>query len=69
MKSKCIRGTKITIKCEQFYNPIYQKEWDGFHIVTYDAEKRPKRIDTSESATLDATDYKPTRIFPEDINI
>jgi len=69
MKSKCIRGHKIVIKCQQFYNPIYQKEWDGFHIVTYDAEKSPKRIDASESAALDATNYKATMLFAEDMKI
>lgn len=65
MKGECIKGKEILIRCEGFNNPISQKKWDGFRIVTYDFEKSAKKIDASESAYLDASKYKPT-IIPTD---
>jgi hypothetical protein len=69
MDSSCIRDTEITIECEGFYNPIYQKEWEGFRVITYDNETTPKPIERSEPAALDATGYSPAVVFPNDMKV
>jgi len=62
MDEKYFEGKPITIKCRNFYNPIYQKVWKGFTISTYDDELFPALIEKSESVGFDATDYEPADI-------
>jgi hypothetical protein len=69
MDSSCIKGREITIECEGFYNPIYQKQWEGFRIITYDNETTPKPIERSQPAALDATGYSPVLVFPNDMKV
>jgi hypothetical protein len=38
MPDSCLEGTEIEIQCKNFYNPIYQDQWDGYYIEAYDNE-------------------------------
>jgi hypothetical protein len=69
MTPECITGETIIIECRDFRNPIYQKKWNGFYIITYDDEASPKPIERSQSAFLDAQDYRATTIVPENMRI
>lgn len=62
MEEEYYSGKTITIKCTQFFNPIYQKVWEGFSIGTYDDEVWPSEIESSEVIGIDATDFVPASI-------
>lgn len=58
MLDSCLTGTKITIECAYFRNPIYQDTWHGFYVKTLD--EQGGEIDVSGlNPSLDATQYKP----------
>jgi len=69
MKKECFSGKEIVVRCSQFYNPIYQKKWKGFYVVTYDNESTNKPIERSVSSYLDASSYKHVKILPENMTI
>ena len=60
--SNCVLGEKITIFCKYFRNPIYQDQWHGFFVNTYDNEKPSAAIEMSDSTYLDAVDFLPSII-------
>jgi hypothetical protein len=64
MRKECISGKEIIIRCENFFNPIYQKKWEDFYVVTYDNESTNKPIERSKSAYLDASKYVAVEINP-----
>ena len=62
MKPEKIAGAQLTITCQSFKNPIYQKKWYGFRISIYDSEPIPNPISSSESIAFDATGMEPAII-------
>lgn len=69
MTPECISGETIIIECRDFRNPIYQKKWNGFYVITYDDEASPKPIERSQSAFLDAESYRATVIDVSNMRI
>ena len=69
MEERFFSGQRITIRCTQFYNPIYQDMWGGFTVATFDDEVLVAAIERSEAVALDATDYLPATIAQAQFNI
>jgi hypothetical protein len=69
MTPECISGETVIIECRDFRNPIYQKKWNGFYVITYDDEPSPKPIERSQSSYLDAEDYRATEIDKSNMRI
>jgi hypothetical protein len=61
MPNSCMRDVEIEINCPGFYNPIYQGQWFGFFINTFDNEApNYKAIENSDrNAMLDASNFTP----------
>ena len=62
MKPDKIKGGELTIVCQGFKNPIYQKKWPGFVISVYDSERIPNVISTTDFLSFDATTFEPAII-------
>ena len=69
MEERFFSGQRITIRCTQFYNPIYQDMWGGFTVATFDDEVLVAAIERSEAVALDATEYLPATIAQAQFNI
>ena len=57
-----VSGEEITITCDGFKNPIYQKEWPGFRVSYFDDEPAASQIETSGNLFFDATKFTPAVI-------
>ena len=62
MKPEFISGAEITIECQGFKNPIFEKKWSGFRISLFDSELIPNTISMSASIEFDAFGMTPSVI-------
>ena len=68
-------GKEITVECAGFLNPITPKVWSGFSITTYDGERQPNQIDSTEldpaqmKIGIDTSLYTPAIIAQSGLSI
>jgi len=63
MEPKYFSDAYITITCEGFRNPIYNGEWGGFYVTTFDGEPSSLQIETSDEIKFVKEDMEP-RVIP-----